>query len=114
MERRRFLYTSAAGLPWSAAGFAADKPRRVGLIGAGWYGKCDLFRLIQVAPVEVVSVCDVDSNMLAGALDLIDQRQANRQTPRGYADYLQLLKERDLDLVLIATPDHWHALPMIA
>jgi predicted homoserine dehydrogenase-like protein len=61
MDRRRFLYTSAAGLAWSAAGFADDKPRRVGLIGPGWYGKCDLFRLIQVSPVEVVSLCDVDN-----------------------------------------------------
>ncbi len=67
MDRRRFLYTSAAGLAWSAAGFADDKPRRVGLIGPGWYGKCDLFRLIQVAPVEVVSLCDVDKQMLTRA-----------------------------------------------
>jgi len=44
----------------NAAEFA-DQKKRVGLIGTGWYGKCDLFRLIQVAPVEVVALCDVDS-----------------------------------------------------
>ena len=64
MNRRQFLGTSAAALAWSrlpahAAELFDAKPR-VGLIGTGWYGKCDLFRLIQVAPVEVVSLCDVD------------------------------------------------------
>src|SRR5271157_1286620 len=72
MNRRQFLYTSAAGLALSAtAAYADDKPRRVGLIGPGWYGKTDLFRLIQVAPVEIVSLCDVDKQMLARAADQI-------------------------------------------
>jgi predicted dehydrogenase len=51
----------------------------VGVIGTGWYGKCDLFRLIQVAPVEVVSLCDVDRKMLAEAADMTAQRQASRK-----------------------------------
>ena len=60
MNRRDALVTGAAGLALSALAshaVAAAEPKsyRVGLIGAGWYGKNDLFRLIQVAPVEVVS-----------------------------------------------------------
>ncbi len=98
----------------AAWGSTAQETRRVGLIGTGWYGKCDLFRLIQVAPVEVVSLCDVDRKMLAEAAAMVASRQASKKTPRTYADYRELLKEKDLDLVLIATPDHWHALPMIA
>src|SRR5262245_12733224 len=74
MNRRDFLHTGAgagaAALALSS-GFhvaaAQRKTPRVGLIGCGWYGKCDLFRLIQVADVDVVSLCDVDSKMLAGA-----------------------------------------------
>ena len=85
----------------------------VGLIGCGWYGKCDLFRLIQVAPVEVVSLCDVDKVMLAEAAEMVAGRQASKKKPRTYADYRKMLAEKDLDAVLIATPDHWHALPMI-
>lgn len=86
----------------------------MGLIGTGWYGKCDLFRLIQVAPVEVVSLCDVDKNMLAQAADMTATRQASKKRPRTYGDYRELLKEKDLDIVMVHTPDHWHALPMIA
>src|SRR3954447_8032601 len=123
MNRREFLQAGAAssglvlsgaGDPASAAAFTAPETKRVGLIGAGWYGKIDLLRLIQVAPVEVVSLCDVDKMMLAEAAEIVAARQASRKAPRTYADYREMLKEKDLDIVLIATPDHWHALPMIA
>lgn len=120
MDRRNFISSSAAAIAAStslsrlAAGQPADsKPRRVGLIGTGWYGKADLLRLIQVAPVDVVSLCDVDSNMLAGAAEIVAQRQRSKQKPRTFGDYRKMLAEKDLDIVLIATPDHWHALPMI-
>ncbi len=93
--------------------FADDKTRRVGLIGTGWYGKCDLLRLIQVAPVEVVSLCDVDRDMVAEAAEIIAGRQRSKKKPRTYSDYRKMLGEKDLDIVLIAPPDHWHALPMI-
>jgi predicted dehydrogenase len=118
MNRRDFLQAGAAGLALSAVGEhitgADQKPLRVGLIGCGWYGKVDLLRLIQVAPVEVVSLCDVDSKMLAEAAEIIASRQLSKKKPRTFSDYREMLKEKDLDLVEVATPDHWHALPMIA
>ncbi|HEY7313976.1 MAG TPA: Gfo/Idh/MocA family oxidoreductase [Gemmataceae bacterium] len=114
MNRRQFLGAGAAGLALSQAAFADSKPPRVGLIGTGWYGKVDLLRLIQVAPVEVVSLCDVDKEMLAKAADIVAGRQKSKKKPRTYADHRDMLKEKDLDIVLVATPDHWHALPMIA
>jgi predicted dehydrogenase len=114
MNRREFLHAGAAGMAAATVQAAQEKPLRVGLIGCGWYGKCDLFRLIQVAPVEVVSICDVDRQMLARAGELIAARQASKKQPRAYSDYREMLKERDLDIVLVATPDHWHALPAIA
>ena len=117
MNRRQFIRTGAAGLGAAALGFAqagSTKAPRVGLIGTGWYGKADLFRLLQVAPVEVVSLCDVDRRMLSEAADMTAARQQSRKRPRTFADYRQMLAEKDLDVVLIATPDHWHALPMIA
>ena len=109
MERRLFLSSTGASL-FAQAG---RNPKRVGLIGTGWYGKSDLLRLIQVAPVEVVSLCDVDKKMLAAAAEIVSQRQASKKKPRTYSDYREMLREKDLDICLIATPDHWHALVMI-
>ena len=121
MNRRKFLQFSGLGIAGLAfpkfpafAADLADQKKRVGLIGTGWYGKIDLLRLIQVAPVEVVSLCDVDKRMLADAADLVATRQLSKKKPRIYADYREMLKEKDLDIVVIGTPDHWHALPMIA
>src|SRR5450631_772535 len=117
MNRREFLYTTALGLAAAAVApaqeYDRDKRRRVGLIGCGWYGKSDLFRLVQVSPVEIVSLCDVDSQMLSNAADMSAARQRSKKRPRTYSDYRKMLAEKDLDLVLIAPPDHWHALIMI-
>jgi predicted dehydrogenase len=123
MDRRSFLQSSLqsgfAGL--SLAGlapylYAADKTAgapRTALIGCGWYGKADLLRLIQVAPVDVVGLCDVDSTMLSEAAGLVAQRQKSLKRPETFGDYRDLLKQTQPELVLIATPDHWHALPAI-
>src|SRR5207245_103764 len=120
MNRRQFLKNSSAALlalsaaSYVPATFAAEKPRRVGLIGAGWYGKSDLWRLVQVAPVEIISICDPDKHMLAEAVEIASQRQKSKQAPRTYNDSRDMLKEKDLDLVLVGSPDHWHALHAIA
>ena len=85
LNRRRFIKGATASLALAglnASGmnvFNADKQYNVGLIGTGWYGKSDLFRLIQVSPVNVVALCDVDKNMLAEAGKMVSQRQKSRQ-----------------------------------
>src|SRR5882672_5827242 len=97
MFRREFLKTSITGAAAFAAlqsrAFAAagDKPLRVALIGCGWYGKTDLFHLIQVAPVEVVGLCDVDSQQLSKAAELVSQRQPSKKKPTTFGDYRKLL-----------------------
>ncbi|MDT7830528.1 Gfo/Idh/MocA family oxidoreductase [Pricia sp. S334] len=119
INRRHFLKGTTAAMVLSSFGaygidlMHSEKPIRVGLIGAGWYGKSDLFRLIQVANVEVVSLCDVDAHMLSEAAELVSQRQKSGATPRLYSDYRKMLAEKDLDIVLIGSPDHWHALHCI-
>jgi len=116
MNRRDWLkntVAATAAAQSSVPAFAQEKRRRVGLIGCGWYGKIDLLRLIQVAPVEVVSLCDVDRNMLSEAADIVASRQRSKKKPRTFSDYREMLKAKDLDIVLIAPPDHWHALIMI-
>jgi predicted dehydrogenase len=122
ISRRRFLQTvsasaALAALPaWgaSALDLVNGKPRRVGLIGAGWYGKSDLWRLIQVTPVEVVAMCDPDRQMLEAAVTIVRQRQKSGNSPHVYNDYRQMLKNHQCDIVIIGSPDHWHALQAIA
>lgn len=118
IHRRQFIrnasatFALAALRPWDLGLFNESAIRRVALIGTGWYGKSDLFRLMQVAPVEVVALCDVDKNQLNEASGLVSQRQIHKK-PQLYTDYRKLLAEQKPDIVLIGTPDHWHALQAI-
>jgi len=119
INRRNFLKSASASFALAALGtrgldlIHSFGSLRVGLIGTGWYGKSDLFRLIQVAPVEVVALCDVDTRMLNEAGTMVSQRQQSKKIPRLYKDYRRMLAENQLDIVLIGTPDHWHALTAI-
>ena len=119
INRRHFLKTASASLAYSALGprgldlVFPSNPLKVGLIGSGWYGKNDVLRLIQVSPVEVVSLCDVDQHMLEGAADMVSQRQQSGKRPRLYGDYQKMLAEEELDIAIIVSPDHWHALQAI-
>ncbi len=119
ITRRDFLKGASSSLALTALGprgvdlINPPQKFRVALIGAGWYGKSDLFRLIQVVPVEVIALCDVDKRMLKGAIDLISKRQSSGKKPKGYNDHQKMLAENELDIVLIGTPDHWHALQTI-
>ena len=120
MNRRAFLATSSRVLALSTAArylpatFAADTPPlRVGLIGTGWYGKGSLFRLLQVAPVEVVSLCDVDQRMVAEAADLVAERQRSKRRPKVHHDFRTMIAEKEVEVMMVSTPDHWHAVPAI-
>lgn len=119
INRRHFLKGATATLALSAFGASGmdiinpAKTFRVGLIGTGWYGKSDLFRLIQVAPVSVVALCDVDKHQLSEAAKMVSQRQKSGKSPLLYNDYRKMLSENELDIVLIGTPDYWHALQTI-
>ncbi|QDT38997.1 Gfo/Idh/MocA family protein [Stratiformator vulcanicus] len=120
MNRRHFLGHSAAAATsislLQAGAYAGEpsEPKKVGLIGCGWYGKNDLFRLLEVEDVNVIALCDVDSQMLAEAGDMTAERQKSGAVPQLYGDYRKMLAEHQFDIVLIGTPDHWHALNMIA
>src|SRR5260370_8213411 len=102
MNRRDFLGTAGAAGYLAATANAQDQPRppRVGLIGCGWYGKCDLLRLIQVAPVELTALCDVDSQMLKEAAGIVAGRQRNRHPPPTFADYSATLRPPHLHIYL--------------
>ncbi len=117
-NRRRFLKNSSAALALSVLGdhgldlFYRPKKWRVGLIGCGWYGKSDLARLIQVAQVDVIALCDPDQHHIREAQDLVKERLGT-SNPRTYSDYLTMLANHEFDIIIIGTPDHWHALNLI-
>ena len=119
IKRRNFIKAASASLLLTSLPafgfefFANEKPKKVALIGTGWYGTGDLMRLIQVANIEVVALCDVDDNQLNTAAQLVSERQKNKKKPKLYTDYRTMLETNSLDIVLIGTPDHWHALTCI-
>ena len=119
IHRRRFIIDTSSALALAAfktSGldfFSLPPTRRVALIGTGWYGKSDLFRLMQVAPVDTVALCDVDEQQLNKAADMVSLRQQNHKKPALYRNYRKLLAEQKPEIVLIGTPDHWHALTTI-
>ncbi|NWF84709.1 MAG: Gfo/Idh/MocA family oxidoreductase [Bryobacteraceae bacterium] len=119
INRRRFLHRASSAFALSAMGaygveLVNQRPRRVGLIGSGWYGKSDLWRLAQVAPIDIVCISDPDKRMLAGAVKIAQERWPDKKPPQTYGDYRQMLKSHELDIVLVGSPDHWHALHAIA
>ena len=80
---------------------------RIGFIGMGGQGNSNMRALMKNA----VAVCDVDSKHLADAKKRVEE--ANNRPCAGFKDYRQMLESKDIDAVLVATPDHWHALPVI-
>ncbi|MGN6438979.1 MAG: Gfo/Idh/MocA family protein [Agriterribacter sp.] len=118
-NRRQFIRNTSAALALTSLEvngmrFSSPPPtRRVALIGTGWYGKSDLFRLIQVAPVEVVGLCDPDKHQLEKAATMVSERQQSKKKPAQYGDYRKMLAEQKPEIVLIGSPDHWHALQAI-
>ena len=119
MNRRDFLHASAtagacAALPFSirAAEKSTGKKFRTALIGCGWWGNNILREAMASGSCQVVALCDVDSrqfeptskNIAAGTGD----------TPRLFKDYREMLAAAKPEIVIVGTPDHWHALPMIA
>jgi len=115
MQRRQFLATlpAALSLPLHLrAGAQMAKRKTVALIGTGWYGKMDLLRLLQVADVKVVGLCDPDQQQLNDALSMLQSRHP-KQKPYLYQKHEKLLARERPELVLIESPDHWHALHAI-
>ncbi len=117
MNRRSFVSSLAAAgavVATSRKLLAADTPSRprVGVIGAGWYGGVNLGVFARCTDVEFVSLCDVNQRALEKTLKLVAGLQS--RVPRTFADYREMLAAGGHDIVIVATPDHWHALPAIA
>lgn len=115
--RREFIKAAGAALafpaivPANACG--ANDKLRMGAIGVGSMGTGDLRAFLGDNRVQVVAVCDVDSNRYDKAKGIVDSKYNNKDC-NTYLDYRDMLGQEDLDVVMTALPDHWHALPAIA
>ncbi|MFK7981699.1 MAG: Gfo/Idh/MocA family protein [Saprospiraceae bacterium] len=114
MKRRTFIKNS--GLTISALPILPAlhhfKTYRIALIGSGWWGMNILREAIAHGNCKVVALCDVDKRALDAAKLEVDKLTNDR--PKIYEDYRDLLAKEKVDIAIIGTPDHWHALPAIA
>jgi predicted dehydrogenase len=90
---------------------AANERINVGFIGVGGMGTNRLNGFLKHPDVNPVAVCDLDSTRVDKAVERV--KAARNLTPATYKDYRKLLESKEIDAVCIATPDHWHALPLI-
>jgi len=129
ITRRRFLQTSAgaAALPLivssSALGDENKRPANerinLGFIGMGTQNRGHLGHFLGQADVQVVAVCDVDTTRRENAKKIVESKYAEKIKKGDYKgcaatiDFREILGRKDIDAVVIATPDHWHAIPVI-
>ncbi|MGC9944390.1 MAG: Gfo/Idh/MocA family oxidoreductase [Verrucomicrobiota bacterium] len=116
VSRRQFIATAGAAMvmpmimPSSIFGQNAPSKRiNLGVIGMGWQGPGNTQSFLALDACRVVAACDIDANHLQSALDMVNGSYQNKDC-KGYHDYRELLARDDIDAVMIAVPDHWHAL----
>jgi predicted dehydrogenase len=112
MNRRNFIKQSAlAGLAVNSYPFIIRKPiakYKTALIGSGWWGMNILREAIRSGEIQVVALCDVDENQIKKAAAEVNTLCSD--SPKHYKDFRECLKKEKPDIVINATPDHWHAL----
>jgi len=126
LTRRQFLTTStaatalvpsmlaAASLPsQSATGkvLGANDRIRLGVIGCGGMGRGNLATFLGNPEVDCAVICDVDDAQLAQGVELVEKHRQRR--PDTVTDFRRVLDRADVDVLVISTPDHWHALPTV-
>lgn len=122
--RRSFIQTSAkaavgagiaTALPWEALakikqGISANDKINVGVIGVNGMGWSDTSSFMKIPEINIAALCDVDDNVLNYRKYELAKNGMQTKT---YGDYRKMLENKDLDVILIGTPDHWHCLQMV-
>jgi predicted dehydrogenase len=123
-SRRKFITTTAkaslaagmaTSLPWeSLAGInqmvSANDKINVGVIGVNGMGWSNTQSFLKIPEINVVALCDVDENVLNRRKNELSDKGMKAKT---YNDYRKMLEDKDLNVIIIGTPDHWHCLQMV-
>ena len=126
-DRRRFLQQSSALMGGAVLLSALDHPAlaqirkhvspsdqvNIGAIGINGMGWSNVTAALKVPGVNLVALCDVDKNVLDKRMNDLAKMNVDTSKVKTYSDYRKLLERKDIDAVIIGTPDHWHALIMI-
>jgi len=114
-NRREFLKAAGAAalLPssaWGAAGRASASNRiTIGVIGWGMMGPENTKAFLAQGDCQVVAACDIHTGHLQTAVDTVNNKYGNKDC-KGYHDFREMIERDDIDAIMIAIPDHWHAL----
>ncbi len=128
ISRRQFLGESGRALAGTAAlvagvdavssalgartqNYSPNDKIHVALIGSGGMGKNDLTAFLRIPEVECLAVADIDAGHVLEGLRIVEESRGKK--PQGYSDFRKILDRQDIHAVIIATPDHWHALATI-
>jgi predicted dehydrogenase len=117
--RRSFMKAAGAaailpGSVWGQTGRPAPSNRiPIGVIGWGMIGPTNTKAFLGEADCQVVAACDLFPPHLQKAVDTVNTAYGNKDC-KAYQDYREVLARDDIDAVMIAVPDHWHAIMMIA
>lgn len=110
LSRRTFLQTAATATAVGLAApraFGANERIRVGVLGCRNRGHQVASNMLGTGQFEIATLCDVDTRMLArGKFEL---RKKMQNTPKEERDFRKVLEDPDIDAILVASPDHWHA-----
>ncbi len=85
----------------------------IGAIGINGMGWANVNAALKVPGMNLVALCDVDKNVLDKRMGELAKLKVDAGKVKTYSDYRKLLEQKDIDAVIIGTPDHWHALIMI-
>ncbi|GAA4472991.1 Gfo/Idh/MocA family oxidoreductase [Novipirellula rosea] len=116
LDRRAFIASSVAASTLAAApkihAASKDKKYRTALIGSGWWGMNILREAMASGQTKVVALCDVDQDKLEIAAEEVNDLSG--EEPKLYSDFRELFEKEEIEIAIIATPDHWHALNTLA
>jgi predicted dehydrogenase len=110
--RREFLQSAALASAASRKLVAQNSKLKAGLIGCGGISVSVANAFMAAPHVDIAMICDVDDAQIAKKLEQI--KNAGRPTPQVVKDFRRVIDNKELDIVIVCTPDHWHAIPTIA